>query len=105
MNTSELRQMKYRNLVDLRERLDEVIEEKAKDEKLRVRSIVSKVAEDNGFKLNDLVGSKMKAGFAKRHGPTNHVAPKYRNPLDPSQTWTGRGRAPRWYDKNQAQSA
>ena len=25
-----------------------------------------------------------------------HVAPKYRNPKDPSQTWTGRGRRPTW---------
>ncbi|WP_305907163.1 H-NS histone family protein [Methylomarinum sp. Ch1-1] len=24
------------------------------------------------------------------------VAPKYRNPNDPSQTWTGRGVAPKW---------
>lgn len=24
------------------------------------------------------------------------VAAKYRNPADPSQTWTGRGLAPRW---------
>lgn len=24
------------------------------------------------------------------------VEPKYRNPADPTQTWTGRGRAPAW---------
>ena len=24
------------------------------------------------------------------------VAPKYANPDDPSQTWTGRGRGPNW---------
>jgi DNA-binding protein H-NS len=27
---------------------------------------------------------------------TYTVAPKYRNPDDPSQTWTGRGRSPDW---------
>jgi len=26
------------------------------------------------------------------------AAPKYANPADPSQTWTGRGRHPRWVD-------
>jgi DNA-binding protein H-NS len=25
------------------------------------------------------------------------VAPKYRNPADHSQTWSGRGRQPRWF--------
>lgn len=28
--------------------------------------------------------------------PRAKVAPKYANPADPSQTWTGRGRKPRW---------
>lgn len=26
------------------------------------------------------------------------AAPKYANPADPSQTWTGRGRKPRWVE-------
>jgi DNA-binding protein H-NS len=25
------------------------------------------------------------------------ASPKYRNPVDRSQTWSGRGRQPRWY--------
>ena len=25
------------------------------------------------------------------------VRPKYRNPSDPGQTWTGRGKRPRWF--------
>ena len=33
-------------------------------------------------------------GRASRKG--TKVAPKYRNPKDPSQTWTGRGVAPKW---------
>ncbi len=28
--------------------------------------------------------------------PYPKVLPKYRNPKDPSQTWAGRGRQPRW---------
>jgi DNA-binding protein H-NS len=33
-------------------------------------------------------------GQAKKK--TAKVAPKYRNPDDPGQTWTGRGRKPNW---------
>jgi len=28
--------------------------------------------------------------------PYPRVAPKFRNPNEPSQTWTGRGKQPRW---------
>ena len=33
----------------------------------------------------------------RRHYP--EVRPKYRNPEDPSQTWAGRGKTPRWMSK------
>ncbi|WP_425520343.1 H-NS family nucleoid-associated regulatory protein [Stenotrophomonas pavanii] len=37
----------------------------------------------------------------RKHGrPTksagSKVAPKYRNPANPSETWSGRGRQPKW---------
>jgi len=33
-------------------------------------------------------------GYARRHYP--QVYPKYRNPAEPSETWAGRGKKPRW---------
>jgi len=36
-----------------------------------------------------------KAGGKK--GNTSSVAPKYRDPSDPSKTWSGRGRKPSWF--------
>ena len=41
-----------------------------------------------GFKIGDLFGG--------RGGKGRKVAAKYVNPDDPSETWTGRGRKPRW---------
>jgi DNA-binding protein H-NS len=38
-------------------------------------------------------GSRARAG---RGGPRGAVAPKYRNPENPSETWAGRGLKPRW---------
>lgn len=29
-------------------------------------------------------------------GSSHHLNPKFRNPEQPSETWTGRGRQPRW---------
>ena len=41
-----------------------------------------------GFKMSDIFGA--------RGGKGRTVAAKYANPDDPSETWTGRGRKPRW---------
>ena len=47
------------------------------------------VAREHGFTVDQLLG-KAVAGTRKP------VAPKYANPADKSQTWTGRGRKPKW---------
>jgi DNA-binding protein H-NS len=38
-------------------------------------------------------------------GPRGKVAPKYRNPANSEQTWTGRGRMPLWVADLHAQGA
>ena len=43
-------------------------------------------AAEMGFSLSELTGPGKKA-----------TAPKYRNPEDDNQTWTGRGRQPDWF--------
>ena len=44
-------------------------------------------AKELGFSLAELTGAKK----AKTKNP-----PKYKNPENPDQTWTGRGRQPEW---------
>ena len=46
-------------------------------------------AAELGFSLNDLTGG---TGRSRKVNP-----PKYRNPEDASQTWSGRGRQPDWF--------
>jgi DNA-binding protein H-NS len=36
------------------------------------------------------------AALARPRRPYPKVHPKYRNPQDPSETWAGRGKQPRW---------
>jgi DNA-binding protein H-NS len=47
------------------------------------------VVRQHGFTIDQLFGKAPKTTRAA-------VAPKYSNPSDPSQTWSGRGRKPRW---------
>lgn len=51
------------------------------------RAELEKHAETLGYSLEQIMNTK-----AKR----TKIAPKYRDPNDPSQTWTGRGRKPIW---------
>jgi DNA-binding protein H-NS len=45
-----------------------------------------------GFSASDLGIEKRMKDKTK----TAKVAPKYRNPANPDETWTGRGKAPAW---------
>ena len=54
----------------------------------RLRKEMVQLARSHGFSLDDLFG---RGGKAK-----GHVAVKYRDPKSPGNTWTGRGRMPRW---------
>ena len=48
-------------------------------------------AREMGFSLAELTGSVVKT---RKRAP---AMPKYANPADASDTWSGRGRKPRWF--------
>ena len=50
------------------------------------------------------VSARSRRGNGKAHPLKGRsVAPKYRDPENPSQTWAGRGQAPRWLTAYEAQ--
>ena len=67
------------------------ITEREKAERDAVKSELAALAKSKGFDMADLFGDAPKAAKEKKT-----VAPKYRNPADVMQTWTGRGRKPTW---------
>lgn len=79
LNKNELERLK----VDVDKALS-TIEERQRNKAFEA---AQQAAKQHGFTLSDLVAA----------GPGKKVnLPKYRNPADASQTWTGRGRKPRW---------
>jgi DNA-binding protein H-NS len=56
--------------------------------------ITAKLAREMTIKKARLEERLRKIGSAKR--PYPKVLPKYRNPKNPAETWTGRGKQPRW---------
>lgn len=88
MRDSQLQKMSLKELNALHAKIEVAIAEKRASERRQVRSKMEELARASGFSVGEL--------FAGRAGKGSKIAPKYRNPKDPSQTWTGRGRRPKW---------
>jgi len=70
----------------------------------KVRAQLARAAKAEGYTLEELFGTPAPAGrgsaakkVSTRAGrKLGKVAPKYRNPANSKETWTGRGKQPRW---------
>jgi DNA-binding protein H-NS len=82
-----LKSMSIDALVGLRGKIDSVLGSKVVGER---RALESELAKLTRFESG---GSRSKS---LRFGARGKVAPKFRNPENPSETWAGRGLKPRW---------
>ncbi|MEW6445412.1 MAG: H-NS family nucleoid-associated regulatory protein [Pseudomonadota bacterium] len=91
--------------IDLSQFTIEELDELSKRAQAAIRQIKAKRASDLrrqveqtaaalGISVAELVG--LEKGSAKRASSGSKVAPKYRNPTNADQTWTGRGQKPVW---------
>jgi DNA-binding protein H-NS len=85
--TVDLDAMSLKELRDLRNKVDRAVSSFEDRRKREALAAVESAAREFGFNLAELTAAK--PARAK-------VAAKYAHPQDPSQTWTGRGRKPRW---------
>jgi DNA-binding protein H-NS len=86
---NDLDKMSYAELTDMEARIARLKAEKQNAERAEVRQKVLDMVKAAGFDMQDLFPK----GRATKGGK---VAPKYRDPKNPENTWTGRGRMPRW---------
>src|SRR5215470_12081559 len=78
-----LKSMSIDKLMKLKDQVDTTLHAKVADQR---RSLEAELGRLSRF-------SASKGGKA---GTRGSVAPKYRNPDNPSETWAGRGLTPRW---------
>lgn len=71
----------------------------------KVRAQLMKLAKVEGYSLEELFGDAPAAPRARKAAKApsktagrklGKVAPKYRNPANAKETWSGRGKQPRW---------
>src|SRR5438477_7078155 len=85
---SDLEKKSYAELAEMQIQIEHLKTEKQNAERSSVRQKLIDMAKQAGFEIQELFGKGR-----KRKGT---VAVKYRDPKNPENTWTGRGRPPRW---------
>jgi len=89
----------YQEYQDQIAKLQVLAEQARQSELVEAKQRIQEMMKASGLTIDDLQESKRLAGRNKQ----NTVAAKYKDPKT-GQTWTGRGRAPRWLagrDKNE----
>jgi DNA-binding protein H-NS len=83
-----LKTMTIAKLRDLKSHVEAAISRKISERRHELEYELSK--------LDGHHGGTRRGRPAGRGGPRGAVAPKYRNPENPAETWAGRGLRPRW---------
>lgn len=93
----DLSELSLIDLIALQEALPAIIKNAKKNEKENLREKMEALAAASGFDLAELFAVKPKKKKSKQIG---FVKAKYHNLNDTDQTWTGRGRKPKWAAKH-----
>ena len=80
--------MSLDRLVNLRDQVNSTLSAKVVDHRRSLESELSKLSRFQGRATTT-------SAFGRR-AARGSVAPKYRNPQNPNETWAGRGLKPRW---------
>jgi DNA-binding protein H-NS len=103
MAKTDLSNYNLAELKGLQFEIEKEIKSRQKDEVRKAREQILAIAQDVGVPVSALLA---KAGAAKKGGGRKaggdekgngqQGQARFRNPADTSQTWTGRGRQPKW---------
>lgn len=93
----DLDEMSMEDLRTLRAQIDRAIASFEDRKRRDALAAVERAAREHGFALSDLTtprGGKGRRAAAPAGRPASEA--RYANPDEPSMTWSGRGRRPRW---------
>ncbi|SLN50201.1 H-NS histone family protein [Ruegeria meonggei] len=85
-----LEKMSRKDLLELRNNVEKALKDAEKRERKEALKAAEKAAAEFGFSLSEL--SEVSGGASKGR----KANAKYKNPANPDQTWSGRGRKPQW---------
>ena len=98
----DLKSLSKDQLIDLINKAEQRRLEVEKEHQIKVRNEILMILKTEGYTLDQLFNrtSKLNPPAPSKSGKTRRPAtPKYRNPNDPSQVWSGRGKYPKWFQE------
>ena len=97
----DLGSMTRKELEKLQRDVGKALERANKADLKKARDAAVKAAAEFGVTLEELAAAPKPGPKPGRRGaakkPARKGKPKYANPDDPKQTWTGKGRQPEWF--------
>ncbi|MFG5379811.1 H-NS family nucleoid-associated regulatory protein [Yoonia sp. R2-816] len=98
---TDLRSLTRKELEKLKADIDKALAKVAARDKKAALVAAERAAKTHGFSLAEITGTadtptKPRRKTAKK--PAVRGKPKYANPDDKKQTWTGKGRKPDWFN-------
>ena len=87
----DIKKLNHTQLNELIQRAEMRKNELSKERAAKVREKLAALAKTEGFSVEELFGAR---GRKTRRA----AKPKFRNPADHAQTWSGRGKRPRWFN-------
>lgn len=90
----DIKNLNHTQLNDLINKAQVRQNELRKEKVVKLREKVNALLKAEGYSFEDIFG----APRSKTKRSTGTVAPKYRNPANPAQTWSGRGKRPHWFN-------
>ena len=88
----ELKNLNQKQLNDLIQRAEERKQQIDSERLAKARAKVTALAKNEGFTIEELFGSRGRKKTRRK------AAAKYRNPANHAETWSGRGKRPRWFN-------
>ncbi|HDU7853100.1 TPA: H-NS histone family protein [Acinetobacter baumannii] len=89
---TDISALSIQELKDLQVQAEELINQKKEQAIEDAYNQVNEIAEGVGLTINQL----LEIGSQKFKKPRKIVEPRYRNKKNAAETWTGRGKQPRW---------
>ena len=94
----DLKSMTRKELEKLKVDVEKALIKMGEKDKKAALAAAEKAAAKHGFSLEEITSDGAPRKLRKsKPGPKTKSVPKYKNPNDAAQTWTGKGRQPDWF--------
>jgi|GEM_PF-1222478 len=96
LSVNELAAYSLSDLNAIKDNVTKAIELRKSNDKKELISKLKTMAEESGLPLSELVSELQKISASSTKLKKEKAPPKFRNPHNAEQTWSGNGRMPKW---------